>query len=193
MVAGRDVAGQHVEDAAVGAALERQPARPEQRVRISGGDEPLRRRRLRIPHRGAQRGAGGVARGVPPAVDVVVSVGDAPLVQHPAIIADAGAAPYADRDGTSSGGAPPAPRGTAPAATCRDELRVADEQLAHLADEADDLAVRAVVAETSHAGIEARKAREHAAAMAAHRARLQSSIAALEVRQDELLDELNAH
>ena len=59
----------------------------------------------------------------------------------------------------------------------REELRIADEQLAQLRDEADDMTIRAMVAETSHAGIEARHAQGHADAMAKHRAHLVASIA----------------
>jgi len=74
----------------------------------------------------------------------------------------------------------------------RDELRMADEQLAALRDEADDMSIRALVAETSHAGIEARHAQGHADAMARHRAHLVEQIAELERAQDELLDQLTA-
>jgi chromosome segregation ATPase len=74
----------------------------------------------------------------------------------------------------------------------RDELRIADEQFAQLRDEADDMTIRAMVAETSHAGIEARHAQGHADAMAKHRAHLVDSIAELERTQDRLLDELGA-
>jgi hypothetical protein len=52
--------------------------------------------------------------------------------------------------------------------------------------------IRAMVAETSHAGIEARHAQGHADAMAKHRAHLADSIAQLERTQDQLLDELSA-
>jgi hypothetical protein len=74
----------------------------------------------------------------------------------------------------------------------REELRIADEQLAHLRDEADDMSIRAMVAETSHAGIEARHAQGHAEAMAKHRAHLASQIAELERTQDQLLDALTS-
>jgi hypothetical protein len=74
----------------------------------------------------------------------------------------------------------------------REELAVIDEQLAHLADEADDLGIRALVAESPGAGPEYRKAQEHADAMAAHRAHVLASIAELDRRQDQLLDELSA-
>lgn len=76
--------------------------------------------------------------------------------------------------------------------TLRAELAVIDEQLAHLVDEADDLALRALVSETPAASQEAGEARKHADAMARHRDRVVAEIAQLEVRQDELLDRLTS-
>ena len=52
----------------------------------------------------------------------------------------------------------------------REELRVADEQLAHFADEADDARLRALVSETPLAEQEHREAQKHADAMGRHRA-----------------------
>jgi hypothetical protein len=72
----------------------------------------------------------------------------------------------------------------------RDELVVIDEQLVHLVDDAEDKSLRALVAENPAAGIEHREAVGHSEAMADHRRHVASEIAALEVRQDELLDEL---
>ena len=74
----------------------------------------------------------------------------------------------------------------------RDELAMIDEQLDHLATDADDQAIRALVSETPGAAFEANDARKHADAMASHRARIVSTIAELEQRQDELLDKLTA-
>jgi hypothetical protein len=74
--------------------------------------------------------------------------------------------------------------------TLRDELQVADEQLPYLADEAEDMRTRALVADTGHAGIEARQAAEHLDAMRRHRAHVLAEIADLESKQDRLLDEL---
>src|SRR4051794_17020772 len=74
--------------------------------------------------------------------------------------------------------------------TLREELRVIDEQLAHLADEADDKAMRAMVAETPMASFEYRDAQSHADAMAKHRAHVMASITELEQRQDQLLDRM---
>jgi hypothetical protein len=72
----------------------------------------------------------------------------------------------------------------------RSELAVIDEQMAHLADDADDQAIRALVSETAGASYEARDARRHVDALAKHRAHVVEEIASLELRQDELLDRL---
>jgi predicted nucleic acid-binding Zn-ribbon protein len=74
----------------------------------------------------------------------------------------------------------------------RRDLAVADEQLAHLAGEADDARLRALVSETPLAERENREAQRHADAMRRHRADLVSSIERLERAQDELLDRLIA-
>jgi len=74
----------------------------------------------------------------------------------------------------------------------RDELRVADEQLAVLADAADDARIRALVSETPLAGREHTEAQRHADAMARHRADVLQQLADLERAQDELLDRLLA-
>jgi hypothetical protein len=74
----------------------------------------------------------------------------------------------------------------------RDELRVADEQLAHLADAADDARLRSLVSETPVADREHREASRHADAMRSHRASVAEEIARLELAQDELLDRLSA-
>jgi predicted nucleic acid-binding Zn-ribbon protein len=72
----------------------------------------------------------------------------------------------------------------------RDELAMVDEQLGHLADDADDLAVRALVSETPVASQESNDARKHVDAMRRHRDHVLAEIAELEARQDRLLDEL---
>ncbi|MFN3217165.1 MAG: hypothetical protein ACE367_11775 [Acidimicrobiales bacterium] len=75
--------------------------------------------------------------------------------------------------------------------TLRDDLRVADEQLAHFADEADDARLRSLVSETPLADREHRSAARHADAMRRHRDEIVTEIAELERRQDELLDEMS--
>jgi hypothetical protein len=73
----------------------------------------------------------------------------------------------------------------------RGELATVDEQLLHLADDADDLAIRTLVSETPGAvSRESNDARKHADAMRRHRDHVVTEIAELEARQDHLLDEL---
>jgi hypothetical protein len=72
----------------------------------------------------------------------------------------------------------------------REELRVIDEQLVHLGDDAADAELRALVSETPQ-GTEPREARGQVDAMARHRAHVVAEIHRLEVLQDQLLDQLN--
>lgn len=72
----------------------------------------------------------------------------------------------------------------------REELGVINEQLAQLADEAGDMGIRSLVAETPGASYEFHHAQSHADAMAKHRAHVLESIAELEHRQDSLLDRM---
>ena len=72
----------------------------------------------------------------------------------------------------------------------RSELAVADEQLAFLAEAADETRLRALVSETPLADKEHREAQKHADAMARHKAELLGRIRELERAQDELLDRL---
>ncbi|MBI2710013.1 MAG: hypothetical protein HYX34_10005 [Actinobacteria bacterium] len=74
----------------------------------------------------------------------------------------------------------------------REELGVADEQLAHLADEADDARIRALVSETPVAEHDHHEAQKHADAMQRHRTAVLTEIEQLERTQDELLDRLTA-
>jgi hypothetical protein len=72
----------------------------------------------------------------------------------------------------------------------REELGVIDEQLAQLADEADDMGIRSLVSETPGASIDYHHAQAHADAMRKHRLHVAESIAELERRQDLLLDRM---
>ncbi|MCB1005606.1 MAG: hypothetical protein KDB35_15585 [Acidimicrobiales bacterium] len=72
----------------------------------------------------------------------------------------------------------------------RTDLRVADEQLAHLAEEAEDTRLRSLVSETPLAERDYRQAQRHADAMERHRRDVSIEIARLEATQDELLDRL---
>ncbi|MGI8984408.1 MAG: hypothetical protein ACR2HM_07735 [Acidimicrobiales bacterium] len=74
----------------------------------------------------------------------------------------------------------------------RAELGVVDEQLAHLADVADDARLRAMVSETPMADKEHREAQKHADAMTRHRSQLVVQIGELKKAQDELLERLFA-
>lgn len=74
----------------------------------------------------------------------------------------------------------------------REELRIAEEQLQHLADDADDARLRSLVSETPGSDREFRKASRHAERMRSHRSDVAAEIARLEATQDELLDRLNA-
>src|SRR6476659_954269 len=70
----------------------------------------------------------------------------------------------------------------------RDELAMIDEQLAQLVDEADDLALRALVAETPSASYESNEARKHVGGMPRHRDQVGTQIREVRAPQDGLLD-----
>ena len=74
----------------------------------------------------------------------------------------------------------------------RSDLAVAEEQLAHFEEEADEARVRALVSETAIADRDRRGAERHAASMTRHRAGLREEIQRLETAQDELLDRFTA-
>jgi hypothetical protein len=74
----------------------------------------------------------------------------------------------------------------------RDDLAVSEEQLAQLAEAADDARLRSLVSETPLADREHHDAQRHADAMQRHRTELLEGIARLEQTQDELLDRLLA-
>lgn len=72
----------------------------------------------------------------------------------------------------------------------REELQVLDEQLAALADTADEERVRALVSDSLMAERDYREAERSAEAMRRSRNALAQTIADLERAQDELLDKL---
>ena len=74
----------------------------------------------------------------------------------------------------------------------RSDLAVAEEQLAHFEEEADEARVRALVSETAIADRDRRGAERHAASMTWHRDELREEIQRLETAQDELLDRFTA-
>lgn len=72
------------------------------------------------------------------------------------------------------------------------ELAVADEQLAHMDDHAEEARLRALVSETPLAGQDYRESQRHADAMRRYRDQLVAEMADLENAQNELLDRLVA-
>jgi hypothetical protein len=74
----------------------------------------------------------------------------------------------------------------------RAELSVTEEQLVFLEEQAEDVRLRALVAETPLADVEARDARRHADAQAHHRDALRATVRELEGEQDSLLDRISA-
>ena len=74
----------------------------------------------------------------------------------------------------------------------RDDLAVVDEQLAVVAEIADDTRIRALVSETPGDAREHGEADRHATALVRQRRSLVDTISELEQRQNELLDRLVA-
>jgi predicted nucleic acid-binding Zn-ribbon protein len=72
----------------------------------------------------------------------------------------------------------------------RAELTAVEEQMRYLDDDAEDSAIRAMVADNTAATREARHARQHADAYRRQHARVVAEIDELTRRQDELLDQL---
>jgi hypothetical protein len=72
----------------------------------------------------------------------------------------------------------------------RDELSMIDEQMVQFADDASEMSLRALVSETPMASHESNEARKHLDAMRRHRSHVVDEITSLEMRQDELLDQL---
>lgn len=72
------------------------------------------------------------------------------------------------------------------------ELAVAEEQLAHFAEDADEARLRALVSETPMAERDHREAQRHAEAMRRHRDALTAELRQLEASQNDLLDRLVA-
>jgi hypothetical protein len=74
----------------------------------------------------------------------------------------------------------------------RAELAVTQEQLVFLEEEAENMRLRALVAETPLADVEARDSRRHADAQGRHAEALRAMVAELEREQDSLLDRISA-
>ena len=75
----------------------------------------------------------------------------------------------------------------------REELKVAEEQLVHFSDEADEARLRSLVSETPLADQKHREANKHAESMRKHRNMLQTEIERVEALQDELLDQMDSN
>lgn len=74
----------------------------------------------------------------------------------------------------------------------REELRVAEEQLAFFVEITEDSRIRSLVSETPLADEEHRDAERSSSAMQRHATSLRADIAKLEAEQDDLLDQLMA-
>ena len=74
----------------------------------------------------------------------------------------------------------------------QEELKVAEEQLVHFSDEADEARLRSLVSETPLADQKHREANKHAESMRKHRHMLQTKIERVEALQDELLDQMDS-
>jgi len=74
----------------------------------------------------------------------------------------------------------------------REELRIVEDQLSQLAADADEKALRALVAETPVTAFEHRDAQKHADVMQRHYDKVKANITELEKKMDELLDRLGA-
>ncbi len=81
-------------------------------------------------------------------------------------------------------------RGSLTLRRLREELRVVDEHLVMLTEDAQDKEIRSLVAETPNASFEHRDAQAHVDSLSHHRVHLLNEIAELESRQDSLLDKL---
>lgn len=74
----------------------------------------------------------------------------------------------------------------------RAELAATEEQLAFLEEQAEEVRLRALMAETPLADVEARDARRHADAFERQRNSLRNTVGELEREQDSLLDRISA-
>ena len=81
-------------------------------------------------------------------------------------------------------------RGSMTLRQLREELRVVDEQLTVLTNDAHDKELRSLVAETPYAAFEHRDAQSHVDSLSLHHDHLLKEISDLELRQDSLLDKL---
>lgn len=81
-------------------------------------------------------------------------------------------------------------RGSLTLRQLREELRIVEEQLTMLTDDANDKELRSLVAETPYAAFEHRDAQGHVESISHHRDHILKQMAELQLRQDSLLDKL---
>ena len=74
----------------------------------------------------------------------------------------------------------------------QEELKIAEEQLVHFSEEADEARLRSLVSETPLADQKHREANKHAESMRKHKNMLQTEIERVEALQDELLDQMDS-
>ena len=72
-----------------------------------------------------------------------------------------------------------------------EKLRIAEEQCSAMEEETNEHELRSLVSETAGASYEYRQAKAHSDALRKHCEELRSSIREMEIRQDELLDDLS--
>ena len=73
----------------------------------------------------------------------------------------------------------------------RDSLAIADEQLSHLQNEAEDVRMKSLVSETAIADRERREVDQQVESMNRHHQYLVAEIKNLEERQDQLLEKIS--
>ncbi|MSV36613.1 MAG: hypothetical protein F2916_01015 [Actinobacteria bacterium] len=71
-----------------------------------------------------------------------------------------------------------------------EELRVVQDQMTHIVDEADEKSLRALVSETPSAAFEYREAKKHADVIQRLHGQLTAELADLERRMNNLLDRM---
>lgn len=81
-------------------------------------------------------------------------------------------------------------RGTQTIRELQDELRITNDQLDFISEDARDKEIRAMVSETPNAALEHHEAQRHLEAIQRHHDHLVKSISDHQMHQDQLLDKL---
>ncbi|MEI6198770.1 MAG: hypothetical protein WCP83_02390 [Actinomycetota bacterium] len=71
-----------------------------------------------------------------------------------------------------------------------EELRVVEDQMSHIVEDADEKSLRALVSETPSAAFEYREAKKHADVIQRHFREIHAELADLERRMNSLLDRM---